>query len=174
MLIFPGKFSKLSIGVPKKPWGGQKGRKEDSLQYERYSTYRYFMIFWSWKPAHGARDQEMHVLWYFFSTFFRWAHVWAGMGKVGKMGIRPISTDTQKRHLWWKPEKWRIMVNFMALGPANRIKKKYAKSTEANVHFTRLGEKFVSLLGGHFDGVLKQWWRRGWCWCWVCVPVRLL
>lgn len=78
------------------------------------------------------------------------------MGKVGKMGIRPISTDAKKDTYGGNlrsEESWSIS---MAQGPANRIKKKYAKSTEANVHFTRLGEKFVSLLGGHFDGVLKQ------------------
>lgn len=36
VLIFPGKFSKLLIGV-QQTLGGQKGRKEDSLQYEGYS-----------------------------------------------------------------------------------------------------------------------------------------
>lgn len=104
----------------------------------------------------------MHVLWYFFSTFFRRAHVWAGMGKVGKMGIRPISADTRKdtygRNLR-SEESWSIS---WPLGPQTESKYAICQVYRGQCTLHQIGREVCLAVGRSLkDGVLKQWCNDG-------------
>lgn len=67
VLIFPGKFSKLSIGVPKKQWGARKGEKR--THYSMNVTVR-IGILWYFEAGNLPMVQEIRRC-MFCDTFFR-------------------------------------------------------------------------------------------------------
>ncbi len=170
VLSFPGNFSKLFIGVQKTM--GPRGGKEDSvLQYECYSTG----ILWYFEAGNLPIVQEIRRCMFCDtdSTFFGWAHFRAGtsMGKVGKRDFGIFQRIPRKKPRGNLKSEESLSISIPK--PATESKRNAKRLvTEANVHFPRLGEKFVSLLGGHWwSGLSNDEDAHGGC---VCRTVRLL